>query len=296
MKRHNKLTSGVILICFIFTAGFFYNKNVQARKLTNEWKTALQYNNHDDEIVNEKSVNLTKEQYESLKSSYLADSITYDEFNSKVDALKGLDSFNEDKNERQAIEKIESFRSTYRRAQASASDKDYKGALEALKKIENSIDAVYKDKLNNLKTEIDDLVLKERENAVSAISSKTSFLVWVDIHTQSTNVFTGSKGNWKLMHSFLSSTGQTGKETPKGTYTIKDKGKWFFSEKYQQGAEYWVRFKGNYLFHSLPMNQNKKVVDSTLGEPASHGCVRLSVDDAAWFYNNIPTRTTVYVK
>jgi lipoprotein-anchoring transpeptidase ErfK/SrfK len=295
MKRHNILISGLILTCFISAVGFLYSKNVQAGKLTSEWKTSPQYNN-DDEIVKEKGDNLTKEQYETLKSSYLADSITYDEFNSKADALKGLDSFNEYKNERQAVEKIESFRSIYRMAQTAVSNKDYKGALDALKKIENDIDEVYKNKLNKFKTEIDNLVLKEKENAVSSISSKTSFLVWVDIHTQSTNIFTGSKGKWKLLHSFLSSTGEPGNETPKGTYTIKDKGNWFFSQKYQEGAKYWVRFKGNYLFHSLPMNQDKKVVDPTLGEPASHGCVRLSLDDAAWFYNNIPTKTTVYIK
>jgi lipoprotein-anchoring transpeptidase ErfK/SrfK len=385
MKKHNKLLIGLALTCFISTAGFFYSKNVQAAKLTNELRTALQYDNYDDaEFVhkkvskdifisklfnfNEKAGSLIKEQYEALKKSYLEDSITYNEFNSKVDVLKRLNSFYEDKNEIQAIEKIEGLRSTYRMAEVSVLNKDYKSAVENLEKIENVIDAAYKDKVNNLKAEIENLALKEtevllndyitkgdyaegikfieskrdlvsndyitvktkelnilnsrekakqsiknkdpkliayladyvpnleKENAVLAISSRTSFLVWVDIHTQSTNVFIGNKGNWKLIHSFLSSTGKPGDETPAGTYTIKDKGMWFFSEKYQEGAKYWVKFKGNYLFHSLPMNSNKQVVDSTLGKPSSHGCVRLGIDDAAWFYNNIPTGTTGYIK
>jgi hypothetical protein len=60
----------------------------------------------------------------------------------------------------------------------------------------------------------------EKEKAVSSISSRTSFLVWVNIASQETNVFVGSKGTWKLIPSFPSSTGKKGYETPTGTYTM----------------------------------------------------------------------------
>jgi lipoprotein-anchoring transpeptidase ErfK/SrfK len=157
---------------------------------------------------------------------------------------------------------------------------------EAQAKADPKLAAILKDYVPNT----------EKEAAVSTLYSSTKFLVWVDISTQTTNVFVGSKGKWKSVRSFISSTGSPGDETPAGTYTIKDKGTWFFSEKYQQGGQYWVRFIGNYLFHSLPMDQNKQVVDPTLGVAASHGCVRLSIENSKWIYDNVPTGTTVYIK
>lgn len=129
-----------------------------------------------------------------------------------------------------------------------------------------------------------------------ALSSGSSFLIWVNLKEQKTNIFIGKKGEWKLIKSCLSSTGAPGKETPTGTFTVKGRGTWFFSNKYGQGGKYWVQFWGNYLFHSLPMDKNKNVVDPTLGKAASHGCVRLSIEDAGWIYNNIPSGTTVYIK
>jgi lipoprotein-anchoring transpeptidase ErfK/SrfK len=39
------------------------------------------------------------------------------------------------------------------------------------------------------------------------------------------------------------------------------------------------------------MDINKNIIQSEadkLGAPASHGCIRLSVEDAYWFYNIIP--------
>lgn len=138
----------------------------------------------------------------------------------------------------------------------------------------------------------------KNENFVNnaALNSGSSFLIWVNLKEQKTNVFIGKKGQWKLIKSCLSSTGAPGKETPSGTFTVKGRGTWFFSNKYGQGGKYWVQFWGNYLFHSLPMDKNKNVVDSTLGKAASHGCVRLSIEDASWIYNNIPGGTTVYIK
>lgn len=35
--------------------------------------------------------------------------------------------------------------------------------------------------------------------------------------------------------------------------------------------------------------------DGRLGINASHGCVRLAIDDAKWIYDNIPSKTKVVV-
>ncbi|MBU5593108.1 L,D-transpeptidase family protein [Clostridium sp. MSJ-4] len=128
------------------------------------------------------------------------------------------------------------------------------------------------------------------------IESGTNYLVFVSINNQKTYVYKGSKNQWSLVKEFLCSTGVKGNETPKGSFTVKNKGDWFYTPKYEQGAKYWVGFKGNYLFHSLPFDKEKKnVVDTTLGEPASHGCIRLKVDESKWLYDNIPIGSKVVV-
>ena len=128
------------------------------------------------------------------------------------------------------------------------------------------------------------------------LASSNSYLIYVNLQSQTTEVFKGSRGNWNLIHSFTSSTGRSDAPTPRGVYKVTGRGNWFFSEEFQQGAKWYVQFWGDYLFHSLPMDRSKNIVDSTLGTPASHGCVRLKVDEAKWLYDNIPNGATVFVK
>lgn len=64
------------------------------------------------------------------------------------------------------------------------------------------------------------------------------------------------------------------------------------------GARYWVRFYEEYLFHAVPMDVNGNYLlheAEKLGSKASHGCIRLSVSDAIWFYEQIPTGAKVRV-
>lgn len=103
-----------------------------------------------------------------------------------------------------------------------------------------------------------------------------------------------------LIKEWLVSTGENN-STPLGKFTIQNRGKWFFSEKYQEGAKWWVSFKDNgvYLFHSVPMDRQKNIIEEEadkLGVPASHGCIRLKVEQAKWIYDNIPEGTPVYIK
>ena len=66
-----------------------------------------------------------------------------------------------------------------------------------------------------------------------------------------------------------------------------------------EGGYYWTQFQGNYLFHSVPFDKDKKIEAAEaakLGTPASHGCVRLSIDDAKWIYDHIPRGTEVTIR
>lgn len=86
--------------------------------------------------------------------------------------------------------------------------------------------------------------------------------------------------------------------TPHGTFTVQSRGENFFNSNEQMGANWWVSFYGDYLFHTVPTDSDGNYIVSEaekLGRPASHGCLRLTVSDAKWIYDNIPDGTTVVI-
>ena len=128
------------------------------------------------------------------------------------------------------------------------------------------------------------------------ITSNTNYLVFVNIAEQKTYVYEGSKNDWTLAKTFTCSTGIEGKETPVGVFTVQNRAPWFFSPKYGQGGKYYVQFMGNYLFHSIPFDSDRTTVsDPTLGVPSSHGCIRLSVEDSKWLYDNVKNGSKIII-
>lgn len=129
------------------------------------------------------------------------------------------------------------------------------------------------------------------------IESNTSYLINVSLDNQKTYIYKGKADKWKLVKTFVCSTGISGEDTPSGSFTIKEKGDWFFSDKYEQGGKYWTQITGDILFHSVPFARDKTtVLDYTMNKPSSHGCIRLSIDDAKWIYTNIPKDSKVIIK
>lgn len=90
----------------------------------------------------------------------------------------------------------------------------------------------------------------------------------------------------------------TGTATPKsGTYKTTDKYRWHLLEGNVYG-QYCMRITGHILFHSVPYF--KKSPDTLeyeeydkLGTTASAGCIRLSVEDTKWIYDNCSSGTYV---
>ncbi len=129
------------------------------------------------------------------------------------------------------------------------------------------------------------------------ITSNTSYLINVNLDNQKTYVYKRKNNNWNLVKTCPCSTGISGEDTPCGSFYTQEKGNWFFSEKFQQGGKYWTQITGDILFHSVPFSRDKKtILDYTLNKPASHGCIRLSVDDAKWIYSNIPRGSKIIIK
>lgn len=130
--------------------------------------------------------------------------------------------------------------------------------------------------------------------------SKVSELnILVDTGKQLTYIRDGDKD----LTCFVVSTGIFGgeSETPKGEFVVEaERGEAFFAAQFQEGANYWVSFKdhGIYLFHSVPTDSSGQYILKEalkLGEPASHGCVRMSVSDSKWLFENIPTGTPIKI-
>lgn len=114
----------------------------------------------------------------------------------------------------------------------------------------------------------------------------------------------GESGETKLVKTMLCSVGLSeaegdGNETPLGSYEIYEKYRWRPLFGNVQG-QYAIRFNGHILFHSVPYKSDDASTLKTgeynkLGEPASLGCVRLSVGDVKWIYDNCPNGTKVEV-
>lgn len=144
--------------------------------------------------------------------------------------------------------------------------------------------------------------VESEESGARAISSggfippKAGYWIEVAVGTQKMRIYLDGE----LKKEWTVSTGKPETPTPLGVFAVQNRGEWFFSSKYKQGAKWWVSFKdwGVYLFHSVPMDEQQQILPAEarkLGTPASHGCVRLEVDNAKWVYDNIPQGTPVYI-
>jgi lipoprotein-anchoring transpeptidase ErfK/SrfK len=121
--------------------------------------------------------------------------------------------------------------------------------------------------------------------------------IWVAVDLNGLNTVTVYRGKMPL-RTMLASGGRTGHETPLGIFYTRDRGHSFWSARYGEGAYYWVRITGQYLFHSVPVDnrwRTKEEEHAKLGCPASHGCVRLNIIDAKWFYENVPRGSMVII-
>lgn len=132
-----------------------------------------------------------------------------------------------------------------------------------------------------------------------ALFSETEVIV--SINQQKTYIYK----NGYLSRTLICATGKLDgdNDTPFGDYLINEsgqkRGKSFFSKTFGEGAMWWVGFIGGvYLFHSVPTDENGQIIKSqehVLGVPASHGCVRHSVKDAKWFYDNVANGSTLHI-
>ncbi|MCF0228512.1 MAG: RICIN domain-containing protein [Parasporobacterium sp.] len=128
-------------------------------------------------------------------------------------------------------------------------------------------------------------------------SSETDYLILVSSFTNHVGIYTGEKGNWKILHFWDCVTGKPSTPTVKGEFTIyyrvpsfdgnMDSPEWYT-------CYYATGFYPEYFFHSIIYYQGTwNIMDASMGYNLSHGCVRLYTENAEWIYENIPNGTKV---
>lgn len=133
------------------------------------------------------------------------------------------------------------------------------------------------------------------------------YAVEVDLTNQIVTVYRAEgRDAGDIVRRMICSCGSGGEDaTPPGEYVMKqhyasERTEWYYIKQYDCYVQYPTRFEGPYMFHSLPYAQKDvatidKEARSQLGEPTSHGCVRLRSEDAEWIARNCPDGTTVRV-
>lgn len=136
------------------------------------------------------------------------------------------------------------------------------------------------------------------EDAINkkGLSSATNYLIWISTKKLYTYVFTGSEGHWNLVRSMKSTIGKASTPTIKGTFTVQGKGSYFTVPDHEEWiCKYYTQFYGDYLIHSVVYDKNNNLIDGRLGMRLSKGCVRVSLENAKYVYNNVPRSSTVFV-
>lgn len=107
-------------------------------------------------------------------------------------------------------------------------------------------------------------------------------------------------GVYDLVQSFTCSTGLHD-STPHGVFLDGHPlNRWHYFKKFYCWAQYSFEIEGDILFHSVIYSSNNESSLRSgslyaLGNPASHGCVRLQVADAKWLFENCKRGETVIV-
>lgn len=139
------------------------------------------------------------------------------------------------------------------------------------------------------------------QNVESLIGKQSSYYLKVNTSTNTVTVFAkdGANGYIIPVKKMICSTGLPATPTIKGTFTLRRAGRWYTLMGPVYG-QYVTQISGPYFFHSAWYHVNGNIRSLSvseyrkLGNNASHGCVRLTVADAKWIYDNC-NGSTVYI-
>lgn len=145
------------------------------------------------------------------------------------------------------------------------------------------------------RNKIMDFTTNNKNSAIDKLASPTNYLIQVSLNNFKVNIYTGKQGGWKLIHQYTCTIGKPSTPTPRGTYSIGEKGPYFGVNKGYK-CLYYTQFSGDYLFHSIVYNLDGSVRDGRLRMRLSNGCIRLATEHAKWIYHTIPKGTKVVIQ
>ena len=136
---------------------------------------------------------------------------------------------------------------------------------------------------------------------ISGAMADSHYYITVDLTNQIVTVYDSEKtDDINIVRQMICSTGRNATPTPKGTFRLPSRGssersEWYYFPKFKCYAKWATRITGGILFHSTLFSSAKKGPTSAstraLGSKASHGCVRLKVNDAKFIAQNCGTGT-----
>lgn len=147
------------------------------------------------------------------------------------------------------------------------------------------------------------LVMPDQTPKPAPTPEQSPFAITVDVENQIVSVYTrDEEGNYTIpVRQMLCSTGKTGTLSPKGDWVLNGrKARWCYFPKWGDYAQYWTRINASIAFHSpiytsVSTSALKEASYKALGSRASHGCIRLTVRDAKWIYDNVGAGTVVSI-
>jgi len=141
------------------------------------------------------------------------------------------------------------------------------------------------------------------EDAVASEEFVNQYKMVIDVSDQRVYVYQWNGSDYNTcVREMICSSGLPATPTPLGTYQAAGPtgtGEWYYFKEFECYAKWATRIVGGILFHSTTYSRGKvpnKTAQKKLGRRASHGCVRLTVDDALWTYENCAPGTTVVVQ
>lgn len=134
-------------------------------------------------------------------------------------------------------------------------------------------------------------------SSLSVAIQKQKYYIKINIAANTVTIYTADE-NGEYTKPVKAMVCSTGKATPQsGTYNITYKYRWLalFGNVYGQ---YSTRIVGHILFHSVPYySTDPSTLEyeeyDKLGTKASAGCIRLTVADSKWIYDNVASGSTV---
>ena len=128
------------------------------------------------------------------------------------------------------------------------------------------------------------------------LSSKTDYILWVDLSRIRLYVLEYADEGWQVIRSLPCTVGDAAHPTPSGRFEISYKCASIGKESLYL-CRYALCFYGGYMFHSVLFDWGgSEIIDGRMGMRISHGCVRLRQEDSRWLYESIPIGSTVFIR